>query len=54
MTAPTPRQRQIYRLYAAGKTIDQIAAELNLSPGTVYNHLHRHAKKHRRPTKRDR
>lgn len=54
MTAPTPRQLQIYQLYAAGKTIEQIAAELNLSPGTVYNHLDRHRRKHRRQTKRDR
>jgi len=45
---PTDRQRQVYDLYAAGLTKEQIAAQLGVSVGTVHNHLARHAAKHRR------
>ena len=45
---PTDRQREIYELYAAGLTKQQIADRLGLSVGTVHNHLHRYAAKHRR------
>lgn len=49
---PTDRQRQVYDLYAAGLTKEQIAERLGLSVGTVHNHLARYAAKHRRPRRR--
>ena len=35
---PTPRQREVLQLVAEGKTNDEIATRLNLSPRTVENH----------------
>jgi DNA-binding CsgD family transcriptional regulator len=43
----TDRQRQILGLLADGSTIDQVATELGISPGTVKVHLAR-AKIHAR------
>jgi DNA-binding CsgD family transcriptional regulator len=40
-TVLTPRELQVARLAAAGKTASVIAAQLGLSPRTVNNHLAR-------------
>jgi DNA-binding CsgD family transcriptional regulator len=37
----SPRQRQIVKLAAAGKTNKEIAAILSISKGTVKNHMTR-------------
>ncbi len=36
----TPREREICRILAHGRSNEQIAAELGISVSTVQNHLH--------------
>ena len=40
LRALTPRQREVCRALARGRSNEQIAAELGISVSTVQNHLH--------------